>query len=69
MKRALKGYAKLNKKVDQISSPRFNLKGSRVLPLEIRNASLELRIASLFEVMSSRGKSSMLFIEWSGRVK
>ena len=34
------------------------------MPLEIRNASLALRIASLFEVMSSRGTSSMLSIEW-----
>ena len=42
-----------------------------VLPLETRNASLALRIASLFEVMSSRGTSSMymLSMEWAGRVK
>ena len=46
-----------------------NPKGSRVLPLEIRNASLALRIASVFEVMSSRGMSSTLSIEWAGRVK
>ena len=30
-----------------------------VLPLEFKNASLALRTASLFEVMSSRGTSSM----------
>ena len=41
----------------------------KVLPLKIRNASLALRIVALFEVMSSRGKSSMLSIEWTGRVK
>ena len=40
-----------------------------VLPLEIKNASLALRIASLLEVMNSRGMSSMLSIEWAGRVK
>ena len=43
-----------------------------VLPLKIRNASLSLRIASLFEsfeVTSSRGTSSMLSIEWARRVK
>ena len=39
------------------------------LPLEIRNASLALQIASLFEVMSSTGTSSMLSIEWAGTVK
>ena len=55
--------------IDQISSRLFNPKGSRVLPLEIRNASLALQISSLFEVMSSRGTSSMLSIEWAGRVK
>ena len=40
-----------------------------VLPMEIKNAVLALRTASLFEVMSSRGKSSMLSIERAGRVK
>ena len=47
----------------------FNPQVSRVLPLDIKNASLALRIASLFEVMSSRGTSSMLSIEWAGKVK
>ena len=45
----------------------FNTEGSRVLPLEIRNAYLALRIASLFEVMSSRATSSLLFTELVGR--
>ena len=39
----------------EIWSRLFNPKGSRVFPLEIRDASIALRIASLFEVMSSRG--------------
>ena len=56
------------KDTDQISSRLCNPEGSRVLPLEIRNASLTLRMASLFEVMSSRGTSSMLSIEWARRV-
>ena len=46
--------------MDQILSHLFNAEGSRVLPLEIRNASLALQIASLFEVMISRGTSSKL---------
>ena len=45
----------------------LNREGSRVL--EIRNGSLALWIASPFEVTSSRGTSSMLSIEWAGRVK
>ena len=56
------------KDTDQISSRLFNPEGSRVLPLEIRNASLALRIASLFEVMSSRGTSSMLSMGRKGKV-
>ena len=59
---------KNEKYIDQISSRLFSPKGSIVLPLEIRNASLALRIPSLFEVMSSRGTSSMLPMEWAGRV-
>ena len=56
--------------MDQISSRGlFNANGSMVLPLEVRNASLALRIASLFEVTSLRGTSSMLSMEWTGRVK
>ena len=35
---------------------------SRVLLLEIKDASLALQVASLFESMSSRGMSSMLSI-------
>ena len=53
----------------EIWSRLFNPKGSRVFPLEIRNASIALRIVSLFEVMSSRGTSSTLSIECAGRVK
>ena len=37
--------------------------------MEIRNASLALRITSLFEVIFSRGTSSMLSIELARRVK
>ena len=40
-----------------------------MLPLYIKNASLAFRIASLFELISSRGISSKLFSEWPGRVK
>ena len=55
------------KSIDQISSRLFNPEGSRILALEIRNASLALRIASLFEVMSSKGINSMLSILRMGR--
>ena len=37
--------------------------GSSVFPLEIKNASLALRMLSLCEVMSSRGMNSRLFNE------
>ena len=39
-----------------------------ILTLEMINASLAWRIASLFEVKSSRGTSSVLSIEWAGGV-
>ena len=66
MKRVLKWIHK-KKSIDQISSRLFNPEGSRILALEIRNASLALRIASLFEVMSSKGINSMLSILRMGR--
>ena len=37
--------------------------GSSVFPLEIKNASLALRMLSLCEVMSSMGMNSKLFNE------
>ena len=39
-----------------------------ILTLEMISASLAWRIASLFEVKSSRGTSSVLSIEWAGGV-
>ena len=51
------------------SSRLLHPKDSSVFPLEIRNASLALRKASLFEVMSSRATSSVSAIDWTGRVK
>ena len=67
MKRVLKWTHTQKKSIDQISSRLFNPEGSRILALEIRNASLALRIASLFEVMSSKGINSMLSILRMGR--
>ena len=72
LKRVLKWIHKIIKKykIDQISSRGlFNANGSMVLPLEVRNVSLALRIASLFEVISLRGTSCMLSLEWTERVK
>ena len=71
MKRVLKRIH-VHKKINRSNflTPRYALKvqGS-CMPLEIRNASLALQIASLFEMMSSRGTSSVLSIERAGRVK
>ena len=53
----------------KVSSRLFIPYGSRVLPLEIKNASLAFRMPSLLELMTSRGMSSRLLIEWPGRVK
>ena len=36
--------------------------------MKFENDSLALRRAPLFELMNSRGRSSMLSIEWVGRV-
>ena len=70
-KRVLKRIYKEKMKKKRLNFVKpFKSKGSRALPLEIRNAPLALRIAFLFEVMSSRGTSSMMLsIEWGGRVK
>ena len=66
-------FTKANPSLDKINRINFASlvypKGARVLPLDIRNASIALRIMSHNKLMSSRGARSMLSIGLAGRVK
>ena len=64
------GYKSHYRKINRLSfnaSGHSVARGSRFFPLKVKRDSLALRIASLFDMISSKGVSSELFIEWPGR--